>query len=208
MWSSVYRYGAASLLVALAPYLLPGVIGELGFTVLVFPVTAALLSFFAAYLIAVQYRLYKQVDREFRRQLGEFAPPELGQGRVRDRLLTVSLGRTLTFAFLFFSIPLQIASAVLLARLVRRVTASAGTHGPTPLVGDAIVRLLGVEAFAPEAVVEAARAAGGALRRRRAGRWPSRGFPPSARPCCSRASSGPGTSRSLGRGASTTGSGR
>ena len=119
MWSSVYRYGAASLLVALAPYLLPGVIGELGLTVLVFPVAAALLSFFAAYLIAVQYRLYKQVDREFRRQLGEYAPPELGQGRVRDRVLTVSLGRTLTFAFLFFSIPLQIASAVLLARLVQ-----------------------------------------------------------------------------------------
>lgn len=118
MWSSVYRYGAASLLVALAPYLLPGVIGELGLTVLVFPAAAALLSFFAAYLIAVQYRLYKQVDREFRRQLGAYAPPELGQGRVRDRVLTVSLGRTLTFAFLFFSIPLQIASAVLLARLV------------------------------------------------------------------------------------------
>lgn len=119
MWSSVYRYGAAAVLVALAPYVLPGIIGELGLTVLVFPAAAALLSLFAAYLIAVQYRLYKQVDREFRRQLGEYAPPELGQGRVRDRVLTVSLGRTLTSAFLFFSIPLQIASAVLLARLAQ-----------------------------------------------------------------------------------------
>lgn len=119
MWTSVYRYGAAAVLIALAPYVLPGIIGELGLTVLVFPAAAGLLSFGAAYMIAVQYRLYKQVDREFRRSLGEYAPPELGQGRVRDRVLTVSIGRTLTFAFLFFSIPVQIASAVLLARLAQ-----------------------------------------------------------------------------------------
>jgi len=118
MWGSVYRWGAVSLLVAIAPYVLPDIIEELGFTVLVFPALAALISFYAAYLIAVQYRLYKQVDREFRKLLGDYAPPDFSQERLVDRLLTISFGRVLPGAFLLFSVPLQIVSAVLLASLV------------------------------------------------------------------------------------------
>ena len=117
MYACLYRWGAACLLVAIAPYVLPGIIDKLGSTVLVFPVLAALMSFYAGYLVAVLYRLYKQADREFRKLLGDYAPPDFSQERLVDRLLTISFGRVLPGAFLCFSIPLQILSAVLLARL-------------------------------------------------------------------------------------------
>ncbi len=118
MYDSVYRWGAASLALAIAPYLLPNLIGELGFAVLVFPAVASILSFFAAYLIAVQYRLYKQVDREFRLLLGEYAPEDLPRQKVVDRLLTISFGRVLPGAFLCFSLFVQFASALVLSHLV------------------------------------------------------------------------------------------
>ncbi len=116
MWSTWFRWGAACLLVGIAPYVLPGVIATLGLTVLVFPALAALMCFYIGYLIAVQYRLYKQVDREYRKLLGSYQPPDFPQDRFLDRMLTISFGRVLPGAFLVFLI-LQVVSAVLLARL-------------------------------------------------------------------------------------------
>ena len=117
MYAALYRWGAACLLLAIAPYVLPGIIDKLGSTVLVFPVLAALMSFYAGYRVAVLYRLYKQADREFRKLLGHYAPPDFAQDTFVSRMLTISLGRVLPGAFLLFFI-LQIVSAVLLARLV------------------------------------------------------------------------------------------
>jgi hypothetical protein len=116
MWGTWFRWGAAVLLVGIAPYVLPDVIDRLGLTVLVFPALAALMCFYIGYLIAVQYRLYKQVDREFRKLLGPYQPPDFPQDRFLDRMLTISFGRVLPGAFLIFLL-LQVVSAVLLARL-------------------------------------------------------------------------------------------
>ena len=117
MWASVYRWGGASLAIAIAPYVIPSVIGSLGYAVLVFPVVAFLLSSFAAYLIAVQYRLYKQVDGKFRAVLNEYAPGDLPDYRLVHKLLTISFGRILPGAFMGFAVVVQLGSALVLFHL-------------------------------------------------------------------------------------------
>lgn len=119
-WSSMYRLGAASVLLTIAPYLLPNLIGKLGFAVLVFPILAALLSIFASYLMIVLYMLYKLVDRKYRSLLGEYNPGDIPE-RPINRPFRISIGKILVGVFLCFAFIGQFFNGLVLSWLVRGV---------------------------------------------------------------------------------------
>jgi hypothetical protein len=119
-WTSVYRYGAAILLISLAPYVLPGVIGRLGRAVLVFPAAGSFLALFASWLTAVQYKLYKQVDRRFRSMLGAYDADDIPASGFINRKLRTAIGKVIAVVFLFLAVVIEPISALILAILVGR----------------------------------------------------------------------------------------
>ena len=117
-WTSAWRWGAVSLALTIAPYLLPDLIGKLGFAVFVFPAMASLLSAFAAYLTGVDYKLYKQADRRFRSLLGEYTLEDMPRERLVDRMSQMSLGRVVSGAFLCSAVIVQFLNGLVLFYLV------------------------------------------------------------------------------------------
>lgn len=120
LWSSVYRWGAVCLAIMIAPYLLPDLSMKLGMAVFVFPLTTFLLACFAAYLIAVQYKLYKQIDRKYRSCLGPYKPEDLPRNNFINKALQTSFGLILPGGFLCLAL-LQILSVFVLFNLVNKV---------------------------------------------------------------------------------------
>jgi hypothetical protein len=118
MWHSVYRFGAVSVALTIAPYLLPNLIDRLGLAIFVFPVMAFLLSVYAAYLIAVQYRLYKQVDRKYRSLLGKYNLDDLPTNRLIYRIFQTSFGIILSGGFLCFAVIVEFFNGLVLLYLV------------------------------------------------------------------------------------------
>lgn len=117
-WTAVYRWGAAAVILTLAPYLLPDLIQKLGFAVFVFPIMASLLSIFAAYLVAVQYMLYKQADRKYRSLLGKYTPEDIPNKPI-NRVFRISIGKVLSAVFLCLAIIVEFANGLVLLWLVR-----------------------------------------------------------------------------------------
>lgn len=117
-WSSMYRLGAASVVLTIIPYLLPDLIGKLGFAVFVFPIMAALLSVFASYLMIVQYMLYKLVDRKYRSLLGNYNPGDISETPI-NRPFRISIGKILVGVFLCFAFIGQFFNGLVLSWLVR-----------------------------------------------------------------------------------------
>ena len=118
-WNALYVWGTVAIAIAIIPYIVPGLPARLGLAVLIFPLLACLLSLFAAYLSAVLYRLYKQVDRKYRELLGGYNPEDLRTDTLVFRLLTISMGKVVAFAFLFFGAVAQFCSALVLLQLAR-----------------------------------------------------------------------------------------
>jgi hypothetical protein len=116
-WISIYLWGAASIIISILPYLLPDILNKLGLAILIFPILGALLSVFAAYLTAVQYKLYKQVDRKYRELLGKFDPGYLSTDSFINRLFTLPFGAVFSLAFIGFGIILEILNAFVLLSL-------------------------------------------------------------------------------------------
>lgn len=115
-WSSVYRWGAVAITMTIVPFLLPHLIDRLGNGIFVFPFMAFFLSMLAAYFTAVQYKLYKQVDRKYRSLLGKYNP-----GDIKERLFQFSIGKVVALLFLFFGIVIQILYGMVLSSLVNGV---------------------------------------------------------------------------------------
>ena len=118
-WSSVYRWGSVVLALTIAPYLLPDLIKKLGLAVLVFPIMASILSVFGAYLMAVQYKLYKQVDRKFRTLLAPYNPEDIPANTFINRLFRNSIGTIITVAFLSYAVLVGFFNSLVLILLVR-----------------------------------------------------------------------------------------
>jgi len=118
-WNSVYRWGAAAVMLTLIPYLLPHLIGKLGFAIFVFPVMACLLSAFASYLVMVQYMLYKQVDRKYRSLLGKYTPADIPNNKPINRIFRMSIGKVFGVAFLSFAVVIELLNSLVLFWLVR-----------------------------------------------------------------------------------------
>ncbi len=117
-WDTMYRWGGVAVVLSVAPYLLPDVIARLGMAVLVFPALAALLSIFAAYLLVVEYALYKTLDRKYRSLLGSYSPGDM-PGHGFYRLFRTAIGKVVAGAFLFFGIIIQALNAWILVSLVQ-----------------------------------------------------------------------------------------
>jgi hypothetical protein len=117
-WGSVYRWGAVVLALTVLPYLLPDIIAKLGLAVLVFPVLACLLAVFAAYVLIVQYMLYKLADRKYRSLLGSYNPGDIPDKPI-NRLFRISIGKVLAGVFLLFAIVGQGANALVLTSVLR-----------------------------------------------------------------------------------------
>jgi hypothetical protein len=118
-WSSMYRLGTASIALSMLPYLLPDLSGKLGSAVLVFPSMAALLSLVGAYLMIVQYMLYKLVDRKYRAVLGKYNPGDIPETGL-NRPFRISIGKILAGLFIFFAIIGQLINGMILMGLVTR----------------------------------------------------------------------------------------
>lgn len=116
-WNSVYRLGAATVVLTIIPYLLPDLISKLGSAIFVFPVMAFLLSVFAAYLLIVQYMLYKLVDRKYRSLLGIYNPGDIPNTPI-TRVFRISIGKILAGLFLFFAVIGQFLNGLILYWLV------------------------------------------------------------------------------------------
>lgn len=117
-WKSTYGYGAAAMVLTVLPYLLPQIIEKLGLAVLIFPVLAGFVAVFAAYLMIVQYMLYKLADRKFRSLLGQYNTGDIPNIPV-NRLFRISIGKVLAGVFLCFGIIGQLGNGIVLASLVR-----------------------------------------------------------------------------------------
>jgi hypothetical protein len=117
-WSSMYRWGAAVLALTILPYLLPDIIAKLGPAVFVFPALASFLAVFAAYVMIVQYMLYKLADRKYRSLLGPYNPGDIPD-KPANRLFRISIGKVLAGVFLLFAIVGEGANALVLASLLR-----------------------------------------------------------------------------------------
>jgi hypothetical protein len=118
-YSSVYRWGAAALFITLAPYLIPDIITKLGLAVLIFPVLAFLLSGFAAYLTAVQYKLYKLTDHKFRSLLGPYKPDDPPYRNPVDRIFRIPLGLSIAALFACFAVFCQLVNGIILFNLAQ-----------------------------------------------------------------------------------------
>lgn len=118
-WTSMYRWGAIVFAITIIPYLFADLIGKLGFAIIVFPIMASLLAVFAAYLVMVQYLLYKQVDRKFRSLLGKYNPEEISNNRFIDRIFRISIGKIVGVFFLFFAIIIEFINGFVLFWLIR-----------------------------------------------------------------------------------------
>jgi hypothetical protein len=117
-WSSMYRLGAACMLLTVIPYIVPDMAGRLGIAILVFPILAAVLSVFASYLMVVQYMLYKLTDRKFRSLLGKFNPGDIADTSL-NRPFRISIGKVLAGSFLLFGVLGQFLNGLVLAWLVQ-----------------------------------------------------------------------------------------
>ncbi len=120
-WSSVYRIGALSIALTIAPYLFPDLIEKLGPAVFTFPFLAFLFSAFGAYLLAVQYKLYKQVDRKFRSLLDIYKPEETPKDTIINRIFRTSFGIIIVGFFLFFGTVVQLLNGFVLSYLLERI---------------------------------------------------------------------------------------
>lgn len=116
-WRSSYRYGAASVALTLTPYLLPDLISKLGVAIFVFPVMASLLSVFGAYLMIVQYMLYKQSDRKYRSFLGKYNPEDIPNKPI-NRIFRIAIGKIVVGTFLCFAIIGQLLNGLVLNSLL------------------------------------------------------------------------------------------
>jgi hypothetical protein len=114
----MYVMGAVALTLTTIPYILPSIIPQLGIAVLIFPFLASLVSVFAAYLIVVQYMLYKLVDRQFRSLLGHYNPDDIPY-TAANRPFRVAIGKIIAGSFLCFGVVGQLLSGLLLYLLMR-----------------------------------------------------------------------------------------
>jgi hypothetical protein len=80
---------------------------------------AFLLSAFAAYLMAAEYKLYKQVDRKYRSLLGKYDPGDIPDNKPIHRVLRLSFGKILVTAFICFAVIIQFLNGLVLFHLVR-----------------------------------------------------------------------------------------
>lgn len=117
-WKAFYVFGALAIALSLIPYLFPDLIQKLGLVILVFPLMACLLSLFATYIIAVLYKLYKQVDKRYWNLLGRFKPEDIPNTKLINRLSRIYFGKSFSFAFLFYGIVVQSLNALVLYNLV------------------------------------------------------------------------------------------
>jgi len=118
-WKAFYVFGALAITLSLIPYLLPDLINKLGLVILVFPIMACLVSIFATYIIAVLYKLYKQVDKKYWNLLGRFKPEDIPNTKLINRLSRIYFGKSFSFAFLFYGIVCQFLNALVLYNLVK-----------------------------------------------------------------------------------------
>jgi hypothetical protein len=120
-WKTVYRYGAAVIAVSMAPYLLPDLIGKLGLAVLAFPAMGSFLSILAAWLMAVQYRLYCLVNNRFRSLLGTYDSEDIPGDTLVNRMLRTTIGKIVVTVFLCFGVIGEFCNGLILFWLVRGV---------------------------------------------------------------------------------------
>jgi hypothetical protein len=74
---AVYRYGLAIVSITIAPYLVPGLIKELGNLVFLFPIIGFVLAFYATYHLASISMYVWQSDINYRKVMGKYAPTML-----------------------------------------------------------------------------------------------------------------------------------
>ena len=116
-WGVFYRFGILVIGLTFVPYLFHGLIQRLGWVILVFPCTACMFSIFAAYLIAVNYKLYKQVDKRYWHILGRYKPEDIPNTKLINRLSRIYFGKVFSLAFFFFGIVIQLVNSILLYNL-------------------------------------------------------------------------------------------
>lgn len=116
-WNSVYRWALILLGMTIIPYMLPDIIRKLGIYILIFPILAFFISVFAAYLLAVQYKLYKQVDAKFKSLLGNFKPEDIPNKPI-NRLFRIAIGKVVVIVFLTFGIVFELISGLILSHLI------------------------------------------------------------------------------------------
>ena len=114
----MYRFGAAALAVTLVPYVLPGVLRELRYAVLVFPFVAALLFLVATYLLVVHQTLYRVVDKKFRAVLGSYDPGHMSVTSPAMLGRGITMARVIVILFACFAAA-ELVSALILVSLVR-----------------------------------------------------------------------------------------
>lgn len=119
-WNSVYRWALILLGMTIIPYMLPDIIRKLGIYILIFPILAFFISVFAAYLLAVQYKLYKQVDAKFKSLLGNFRPEDIPNKPI-NRLFRIAIGKVVVIVFLTFGIVFELISGLILSHLIPAV---------------------------------------------------------------------------------------
>ena len=117
-WTTMYRFGAAALVVTLVPYVLPGVLRELRYAVLVFPFVAALLFLVATYLLVVHQTLYRVVDKKFRAVLGSYDPGHMSVTSPAMLGRGITMARVIVILFACFAAA-ELVSALILVSLVR-----------------------------------------------------------------------------------------
>jgi hypothetical protein len=117
-WMTMYRFGMAGLVVSLIPYVLPGVLRELRYAVLVFPFVAALLFLVATYLLVVHQTLYRVVDKKFRAVLGSYDPGHMSVKSAAMLGRGITMARAILILFACCAIS-QLLNALVLLSLVR-----------------------------------------------------------------------------------------
>ena len=115
-WQVFFLAGFTMLILTIAPYFFPELIKKLGYVTLIFPIIIFFISIFSAYLLAVQYRLYKTTDRKYRELLGDFVPQD-----VKGWLVRYSLGKVITIVFILYGTVIQVINGWVLVSLARGV---------------------------------------------------------------------------------------
>ena len=135
---AIYRYGLAEVFITVAPYMMSGLIKDLGLLVLFFPALAIFLAVFAAYHLLSLSMYVSQSDINYRKVMGGYAPtmklvndcfiPKKFATRLllkfmkslEDSLLLESVIQQLAFVFLPLCLFIQIINSVILTSLLNK----------------------------------------------------------------------------------------
>ena len=115
-WQVFFLAGFTMIILTIAPYFFPDLIKKLGAVVLVFPILIFFVSALSAYLLVVQYRLYKVADKKYRELLGEFVPQD-----VRGWIVHYSLGKVITIVFILYGTIIQAINGWVLVSLAKGI---------------------------------------------------------------------------------------